>query len=218
MIALLKPLGRLDLCSRFQGAPPVPGGSPLGPQFLVSVYGFLAPAPQPLDIMQCLIRGRPGRSDHSCQLADHDLDSPPSRATQGGPQREAPTSVMVYLGGLGCMERNAQEVQARDEGCRTFPRPWRASEMIAHEDQRRLRTWVDQHGNWSAAPFSPRFLGVGRGSFKYYIMLPIFNIFDGALLVIGDGFAFHVPGARLAGGPSENAVPGRQVMEGGSVA
>ena len=116
------------------------------------------------------------------------------------------------------MERNAQEVQARDEGCRTFPRPWRASEMIAHEDQRRLRTWVDQHGNWSAAPFSPRFLGVGRGSFKYYIMLPIFNIFDGALLVIGDGFALHGPSARLAGGPSENAVPVRRVMEGGSVA
>ena len=90
--------------------------------------------------------------------------------------------------------------------------------MIAHEEQGRLRTWVNQHGEWSAAPFSPRFHEVGRGSFKYCIMLPIFNIFDGALLVIGDGFAFHVPGARLAGGPSENAVPGRQVMEGGSVA
>ena len=217
-MALLKPLGRLDLCSRFQGAHPVPGGSPLGPQFLGSVYGFPAPAPQPLDIMQCLIRGRPGRGDHSGQLADHDLDLPPSRATQGGPQREAPTSVMVYLGGLGCMERNAQEVQARDEGCRTFPRPWRASEMIAHEEQGRLRTWVDQHGKWSAAPISPRFLGVGRGSFKYYIMLPIFNIFDGALLVIGDGFALHGSGARLAGGPSQNAVPGRRVMEGGPVA
>ena len=109
-------------------------------------------------------------------------------------------------------------VQAKDEGCRIFPRPWRASEMIAHEEQGRLRTWVDQHGKWSAAPFSPRFLGVGRRSFKYYIVLPIFNIFDGALLVIGDGFALHGPSTRLAGGPSENAVPVRRVMEGGSVA
>ena len=217
-MALLKPLGRLDLCYRLQGAHPVLNGSPLGPQFLVSVYGFLAPAPQPLDIMQCLIRGRPGRSDHSCQLADHDLDSPHSRATQGGLQREAPTSVMAYLGGLGCMERDRQGVPAKDEACRTFARPWRASEMIAHEEQGRLRTWVDQHGKWNAAPFSPRFLGVGRGSFKYYIVSPIFNIFDGPVLVLGDGFAFHVPGVRLAGGPSENAVPGRQVMEGGSVA
>ena len=122
--------------------------------------------------------GRPGRGDHGGQLADHDLDPPPSRATWGGPQREAPTSVMVYLGGLGCMERDAQGVQARDEGCRTFARPWRASEMIAHEEQGHLRAWVDQHGKWSAAPFSPRFLGVGRGSFKYYIVLPIFNILD----------------------------------------
>ena len=106
-MVLIKPLGRLDLCYRFQGAHPVPGGSPLGPQFLGSVYGFLAPAPQPLDIMQCLIRGRRGRGDHGGQLAAHDLDPPPSRATQGGPQREAPTSVMVCLDGLGCMERDA---------------------------------------------------------------------------------------------------------------
>ena len=81
--------------------------------------------------MQCLIRGRPSCGNHGGQLADHDLDPPPSRATQGGPQREAPTCVMAYLGGLGCMERDARGVHARDEGCRTFPRPWRASKMIA---------------------------------------------------------------------------------------
>ena len=92
--------------------------------------------------------------------------------------------------------------------------------MIAHAEQGRLRTWVDQRGKWSVAPFSPRFLGVGRRSFKYYIVLPIFNIFDSALLVIGDGFAFHGSGSGpgLAGGPSENAVPVRRVMEEGPVA
>ena len=97
--------------------------------------------------------------------------------------------------------------------------PCWASEMIAHEEQGCLRAWVDQNGGWSAAAFSPRFLGIERRSFKYFNVLPIFNIFDCALLVTGDGIAFHGPGACLvAGGPFENAVPVRRVMEGRSVA
>ena len=40
---------------------------------------------------------------------------------------------MAYLHLLGCMATDTRKVQEAGEGCRTFPRPWRASEMIAQE-------------------------------------------------------------------------------------